>query len=353
MKPNTQIPLAVYRTENGFESEEFRSTCECIGVRAEATTNGTSPAVCYRIIGFDQAGAESVVLEKQVSVDENGKIHYEFQLDPVSLAVYQKLVSYRIRLISDALVSVEKSYYFENTDFASFVREMEARTKQKQTNYQPRALKNVLFVGNSILLGIENRYGMCSTSPQKDYYYYVSNAIRAQHPDCQFFKLHGACIEHAESMDAYQAAMYTAPNGYTKRPVVDSLTPDLDLVFLQITDNVNTPKKTETFLITAELLLQEIKKRCPNAQIIWVYGWYLKQPLFPHLWDLFDAYGVESVYLLPLRMKANEAFEGTQYESEDGTLKTANTAWLTHPGDKGMYAIAQKMIEKLKDMKLL
>ena len=292
-------------------------------------------------------------MEKIREVEAGESFTYSFQFDPVSLAVYQNMTSFCLRVRADGIESVEACSWYEDTDLAGLLKEIEKRKQSKRVVCEPHPLSKVLFVGNSLLLGIENRYGMCSSSPRNDYYHYVTEAILEKYPQCEFRKIHGSSIEHSESVEAYEAAMFHDPNGYTKRPFVESLTPDLDLVFLQITDNVNTEKKIETFKQTAEMLLCEIRKRSPKAQIVWVYGWYFKKELFPFLWELFDRYDVESVCLLSERRKENESFEGAEYESEDGTKKVAAINWLTHPGDKGMYVIAQKMIEALKNMNIL
>lgn len=352
MGEKKRMALSVVHNGDVFESERFRSVCECVSIKFTVKV-AKNTLFCARIIGFSDAGEEAVVLEKIREVEQGECFTYSFQFDPVSLAVYQNVTSFCLRVRTDGIESVKDCSWYEDTDLAGLLKEIEGRKNKKRTACEPHPLSKVLFVGNSLLLGMENRYGMCSSSPRNDYYHYVTEAILEKYPQCVFQKIHGASIEHSESVEAYEAAMFQNPNGYTKRPFAESLTPDLDLIFLQITDNVNTEKKVETFKQTADMLLREIRARSPKAKIIWVYGWYFKKDLFPFLWELFERYDVESVCLLSERRRENEAPEGLQYESEDGTKKTAAVNWLTHPGDKGMYVIAKKMIEAMKNLNML
>ena len=117
-----------------------------------------------------------------------------------------------------------------------------------------------------------NTYGMCATSPAKDYCHHVQTAIRAFHPDCRFAKLHGSGFEHADTMDAFEAWWSTAENVYTKKPARESFPTDLDLIVIQLTDNVNTEAKVVVFDQTADILLRRIRQRCPRARILWVHG---------------------------------------------------------------------------------
>ena len=194
---------------------------------------------------------------------------------------------------------------------------------------------------------------MCASSPKKDYFYLVSEEIRKSNPDCKFFKLHGSGLEHSESVEEFEEVFYQRPNIYTGRPVADSLTPDLDLIILQITDNVNTEKKYQTFHHTSELLLSRIRECCPHAEIFWVYGWYYKRAIQQKLLEVCDRFDVEKIDIRAFHYKTNEAQPGMLFESKDGTQKPAMELWLSHPGDKGMQAIADQIISALKETQLL
>ena len=348
MEENKNRRLNLIPTEDGTTyTERFRSLCECV----ELTVKGCAEvgaSIVYSLFGYTEDGKEVAIYERTLTANEDGLFAYVHEFDPVSLAVYQKTVEYSARVRCEVSHGVQ-ILLTENEQIATASQALRKVRKKRG----PKALKNVLFVGNSILLGMESRYGMCASAPDRDYAYHVTQAISAQNPDCNFYKAHGGPLEHAESMEAFEDAFWVAPNLCTQKPFAESLSPDLDLIILQITDNVNTEKKTETFSVTAEILLKTIRERCPNATVIWAFGWFHKRAFFPRLMELCEQYDVECADLRELRFKANEAASGMLYECADGTKKVAANTWITHPGDNGMKAIADKIISVLKETALL
>lgn len=210
------------------------------------------------------------------------------------------------------------------------------------------AAHNVLFVGNSLLLGMFGKYGMCSSSPKKDYAYYVQQEIKKYNKNCVFSKLSGGNFENAESMDEFEAWFSTDANAYTNKPAKESFTENLDLIFLQLADNVNTDKKIVNFNKTAELLIERIQKLSPNARIIWIHGWYNKKNTYDTITELCTRHQLERVDISDIRTKENEAYEGQVCENAAGEKEIVKEAWITHPGDSGMKKIADKIIHQLR-----
>jgi hypothetical protein len=329
-----------------FNSRLFRSTVANAELKIKGICHSGKPIYC--LYSYDEAQNESLLCEKILTVNPDGTFSYIHSFDPTSLAVYQNATCFCARL-----TGIEDSEIL-NIELREYEQEATEQTEPKPRRVRgPKPLRNVLFIGNSLLLGLECRYGMCSSSPRNDYFYHVSQAISAEFPDCTFHKLHGSPIEHAETPEAFEEAFYKTENFYTKRPFVESLTPDLDLIILQISDNVNTDAKIETFHKTAPLLLERMRKLCPHAEIVWVYGWYHKRQLNALLSRLFEDYDVEPADIRPLRYRANEAPHGQLYESIDGTKKVASDLWITHPGDNGMRMIGEMIVSILKETKLL
>lgn len=348
MENNQLKKLTLTATDAGTTyTERFRSLCECVELTVKGRVEaGTS--IVYALFGYEESGKEVLIYDKTLPLTEDGNFDYVHVFDPVSLAVYQSTVEYRacVKCAGSYSVNITMAEFEQTADGAPHERKC-------KNQYPDHPLKNVLFVGNSILLGFENRYGMCASSPRADYAYHVQQAILKQYPDCQFYKAHGSPLEHAESLEAFEEAFGVIPNIHTQKPFVESLRPDLDLIILQITDNVNTEKKYETFHTSAELLLQRIRERCPNAVIVWVYGWYHKRAIHARVLELCEQYAVEEADVRCHRYKANEAPRGAEYESIDGTKKRAQDNWISHPGDKGMKAIADTIISVLKNTSLL
>ena len=211
----------------------------------------------------------------------------------------------------------------------------------------PVVPKKVLFVGNSLLLGMFNLYGMCSSSPKKDYAYYVQEEILKYNKDCVFTKLHGSGFEHAESRKDFEDWFFWEPNGYTQKPAMESFTKDLDLIFIQLTDNVNTDKKISNFADAADRFMEYIKDLEPNARIIWIHGWYNRDNTYDELVALCRRWEVERIDISDLHTRENEAFMGQLCENEAGERVPVKDMWVTHPGDKGMREIARRMINVL------
>ena len=351
MNTSNERPLALSLRETEVESERFRSLCECTEVRICGKASAEAKLI-FTLYAYTSSKNKLAVYEKKLPVRDDGSVTFVHEFDPVSLAVYQDAVEFSALVRDEGQSSFSLSFSLaQNEQLAAALQAISAKRKRKKQEPQP--LRKVLFVGNSILLGMAGEYGMCASAADRDYAYLVSEAIKKHYPDCEFFKLHGSPIEHAESLEAFEAAYATEPNYATHRPFCESLTEDLDLIILQITDNVNTEAKTETFRITAEILLTRIREKCPHARILWAYGWFHKHAFFPRLLELCDQFDVEQVDLRGCRYRENEAASGHTYTLRSGEVKVAPDTWITHPGDRGMRAIADRIIEVMRDASIL
>ncbi len=191
----------------------------------------------------------------------------------------------------------------------------------------------VLFVGNSLVHGMGG-YGMCASSPRNDFVYYVSEAIRAVSPDCVFSKLHGAPLEQAESREAAEAWWENA---------LPSFESDLDLIVFQVADNVNNDLRKENFNAVLDEMVGRILKLCPKAKFLYVYGWYAWHVTHEPIERVIAAYSLPSVNLRDLNVKENQGHPGQLYETPEG-LKEVHDNWITHPGNRGMKLIAERII---------
>lgn len=197
----------------------------------------------------------------------------------------------------------------------------------------------VLFIGNSLLLGMFNKYGMCASSPEKDYAYFVQREIKKHNPDCIFTKLYASGFEHSESMEAFEDWFKQAEDSFSK---------DLGLIFIQLGDNVNTDEKILNFNKTADIFLERIKKMCPYAKIAWIHAWFNKRNTIDKLTELCARQQIEMIDISDIRTEENEARSGQICENEYGEKAVVKDAWITHPGDGGMKKIADRIIESLE-----
>lgn len=260
------------------------------------------------------------------------------------------------------------NYSFYSQDFETMIKNLYDETKktdtaQKQTNitagrdgkkYLIYVSKNgilsckltnpskTLIIGNSLLSGIngpDGTYGMCSSSPEKDYYYYVSEEIKSHVPGATFSKIHPGAMEQCDSPQDIDDWIDSN---------VEKFTSDLDLVIIQIGDNVNTEQRRTNFDDGFYKVIESIIDHSPTARIILVGIWFYNSAVYETLLKNAQKYGLELIDITDLNTTENQGYSGQQYLSSDGTMKTVNDTWITHPGDTGMQKIAERIVDKLE-----
>lgn len=290
---------------------------------------------------------------------EGSQYTCSFFFDPINLQIYENAVSFR--MVFRNFTDVSHFSMEEHTDSAQAVSNTVSAVftddsgrkwvpvlqsdRASQVNV-PVFPKHVLFVGNSILLGMPGAYGMCASSPKHDYCYHVQQAILAHSPSCRFSKLYGSMFEHSTNRDEFEAWWATVPNGHTGKPAKDSFTADLDLIILQLGDNVGT-QKLANFLECTPILLERIKTLCPRARILWVHGWFNSPLTTPPITRFCEEWKLERVDVLGTRSPESQSCSGAPYLAPDGTTGTVKDIWITHPGDLGMRRIADSIIDAL------
>ena len=137
-------------------------------------------------------------------------------------------------------------------------------------------------------------------------------------------------------------------DSFSGRGAAEQLTPDVDLIFLQLGDNVNTDSKKALFQnVGGEWLIERIKERCPRARIIWIYGWYSLSRTVDTVKALSDKWGIERIDISTLHSQENEAHGQMTCLSPEGEVREVDPRWISHPGDLGMKKIADKIIARL------
>lgn len=210
----------------------------------------------------------------------------------------------------------------------------------------PHIPSKVVFIGNSLVFGM-GFYGMCASSPGKDYVHYVKQAILRQNPDAQFSKIYGSKFEMSENEKYFEEWWSSEINNGTQKTVKDSFFSDTDLVVIQLNDNVNTPARAKGLAGNIEKLISNIRKRSPKARIIWVLGWYNRSNSYAIISAACAKWNIPVVDISDLNIKENQGFSGQEYELKDGTKGIVSDGWITHPGDKGMYLIAERIIRAI------
>ncbi|MBR6509088.1 MAG: SGNH/GDSL hydrolase family protein [Clostridia bacterium] len=210
----------------------------------------------------------------------------------------------------------------------------------------------VLFLGNSLLLGMSNySYGMCATDAENDYYHHVTQAILAKNPNCKFERAHIAHrFEAIEKVKDFNENILSLPwknNGENSPALGDLFTKDLDLIIIQAGDNINNSARKAAFTETCGKFVELIKEKCPKARIIWVYGWYQASTVEQTVIDTCAKWEIECVSLDSIHVPAHEATINQTYVTENGGTDYVKSDWITHPGNAGMKKVADAILNKI------
>ena len=335
----------------GIRTPKWRSLAEkvtlCMSGRMR---NGI---VAYSVLSFDGQGNENTVQTEEIAADDNGRFSVRCSFDPISLAVYQNAACFQIAVTAvSSGMELELAQFSLSEETHSQIRKTEERKPEQKEGMVHwdilRTPQKILFVGNSLLLGVLNQYGMCASSPQKDYAWLVMQEIRKHNPNCAFEKLQGSGWEHAESMEAFENWFWREENIYTHRPAAESFTKDLTLILIQLTDNVNTEKKIRNFEKTLDPFIRYIRELSPGAAILWIHGWYNRENTCDVLAEACNRWKIARIDISDLNVPENQAYAGQMCENPEGGTFPAPDIWLTHPGDRGMEKIAERILTALE-----
>ena len=212
----------------------------------------------------------------------------------------------------------------------------------------PTVPKRAIIMGNSLVLGMFNAFGMCASASDKDYFHYVTKEIKKYNPDCEFVRMHGSGLEQSPGDEGYSKWMYEEPNPGTGKPTYLSFTPDTDLIIIQLTDNVNTDEKVVDFNARIDRFLDTIRAMCPKARIIWVHGWYNELRTVDTLKRVCTERDIARISIKDLYTIPNQAREQKYATNPNGEVIEVPERWISHPGDLGMKKIADRIISVLK-----
>jgi hypothetical protein len=312
--------------------------------------------VTFTLMAYDSKGAKS-----EIYSCTGATLAYSF--DPISLAVYRDSQEFRIEINAPFEFSVESLSVCEVYEEDALTTEptvniVEPMEDGKNGVYvlRPDGIKELIptvpnkgiIMGNSLVLGMFNSFGMCASAMDKDYFYYVTTEIRKYNPDFECARLHGSGFEHSENSEMYSKWFYEDPNPGTGKPTYLSFTPDVDFIIIQITDNVNTEEKMAFFNSNIDGFIAKIKTMCPKARVIFVHGWYNYLRTNEKVAEICDKYSIERVCIRDLYTVKNQARNQPTATRPDGTVIDVPDRWITHPGDLGMKKIADRLISVIK-----
>lgn len=331
-----------------WSSDKFSSKENILRIELEGICSASGAWVLY---GYTEGGEKKELRRESIA---QGSFAIKHDFDPISYGVYEGAVEFSVELegeceVTKFEVSVPATSHSEGGDReAKFVGDKVAIYDLDGGEVLvPYAPRKVLFFGNSILVGMFMNYGMCATAKEKDYASTVSRAILERSPECTFTRIYSSPFEHSVNSEDFEKWFFDEINVTAGKRVADCLDADVDLILIQLTDNVNTPEKAEAFKYNAPRFIEEIKSRSPRARIIWVFGWYGSEFTFSLAREVCARYKLESVNVASLHTREGEAYSGQISIDPSGNEITVKDLWISHPGDKGMAEIAEKIIAQL------
>ena len=231
----------------------------------------------------------------------------------------------------------EKEQNRQIRELSSRTEYLEGRLNQVQNYYdfQPEYRDdayNYLAIGNSLTLITNWGRGICATKPDNDYYGLVNQYLNQKHGEVASYRYNLASWE-------------TTANRASRLDLLNVLLSDkLDLVTIQLGENV---ADTTTYEQDLEALISYVQQRAPKAKIV-VIGdfWDKKRDAMRREAAVNKNVAFADISAI-IGDKAYQSKEGTECELSDGTVRKVSKAEETHPGDRGMAYIAEKVIEKL------
>jgi len=244
---------------------------------------------------------------------------------------------------NDDLNSQNDELNQHNDELESQVEELKQEVDELQgrVSYSETAF-NYLAIGNSITIHRESDYwwsdsGMAASRPENDYYHLVTDYLR---------QTYGEVGSYAVNYSQWEFQSYDRAETYS---IIDPyLSPELDLVTIQLSENVTN---MSTFESDFESLIQYVKLNAPNARIL----------IIDDFWDddskseIKEAVaGRTGVTFLPLDdIKDDPEYQcgenAVVYDSDGIEHVVDHEGVEQHPGDKGMQYIADAIINALNN----
>ena len=201
----------------------------------------------------------------------------------------------------------------------------------------PDAKLKIAIAGNSITchgilpsIGWHNEWGMAASSEDKDFFHLVMNDFRKKYPDTSFLRIQAS---------AWEREFWKEPEEYA--PQIKELHDyDADIIVLRLSENCSAEEcKNHDFAKGFMTLCDYLSRGGKSKLLITDSFWY----------SPWTAEGVE---------KAAQKYCGTVLKLSDlgerdemkalGLFEHAGVAG--HPGDVGMRAIADRILERLFEM---
>ena len=252
-----------------------------------------------------------------------------------------------IRGLCDGEVTLNARRMIDEKSVASVVIKISNQTPKKAV----RDTKLMLF-GNSILnhspLPSNNwfgSWGMAATSAQTDYKYRLGSFYMPTLYGSTQYERGGQHFEATlQSITPDKVSTHNFSSSYASM-VDDIKTYGADIAVFQVGDNVSN-YDLENYQTALEKLVDEIRKECPDTDIVLVAPYYNSAVYYQATKNAANNKGTMFVNL-------NAILSNPEYQGgNDGTGSTEQGGFTggvrTHPGDKGMEVIALRMLSQIQ-----
>ncbi len=204
----------------------------------------------------------------------------------------------------------------------------------------PKLPSNILYIGNSLLLGF-GTFGMAATNSSQDYYHYVNDYLTNLGLTLTTNKLQGASYEACTSS--------SAQDNWLQNTLLPNLNNNIELVIIQLGDNVNTPDKLAVFENGAKKLIEFIRTNVPRTRVAWVGEWYSTSTKQTYISNACKDKGATFIDISQLPSgTGNQSHVGAVWVDDDNVEHTITDSGVaSHPSSQGMRKIADLIIENL------
>ena len=202
----------------------------------------------------------------------------------------------------------------------------------------PKIPSNILYVGNSLLLGF-GTFGMASSNSNEDYYHYVNEYLISLGKTLSTDRLQGSGYEGTTSSDEQDTWLNTH--------LLPKLNNSLQLVIIQLGDNVNTEERVSAFEEGAKKLIRFVRKYAPNTRVAWVGEWYSSSIKQTYISNACVECGATFIDISKLpNVSGNQSYVGAKYVTDDGVEhEITNSGVASHPSSQGMRQIADVLFK--------
>ena len=387
VKNGNAYTATIRKANQGMVTNPFTSTKSKVVVHIKGTTTVANIGVHVQFI---KAGA-STTNKRIGTFTGKGNFDKTFTIDPSSLSVYDDALSYSFQIITNSVkvaesddptgtITIEslsikevdslqlKETYDTNlrqflNNIASNLETVSAGSKHNSltltspnnTKYRVLVKDNgdlytklisfskVLYLGNSILMGANTDgthgrpFGLGATSKAESLEAKLNKLLGIKDPTKSTLK-HDSEYEQSQSDTTSKQYIST---------LSECMTPDTDLVIIQIGDNVNNAPRYRAFTNNFDALIKKLQSINSNATILIAGAWYDSYYLTQWLSNYASQHGLLFTNLRALNLPKNQTTAGLKQTYDDGTSRLIKKEWETHPGDAGYTVMANAIYETL------